>query len=128
MLPSVCPFLGHLYLPQNGKIFQLGKSSIRCNATPVHDQDPIGMLDKIESVGDHEYGLPLAVLSQGLEKEKSSDMRVHRTQDIVEEQDIGIGVECPRESDTRFLPSGKSASSLADHCLIAFGQDLKICL
>jgi len=52
--------------------------------------------------------------------------RVHCRNGVIEEIDIGVGVEGPRQRKTRLLTARKRDPSLTHHCPVALLQDLEV--
>ena len=55
-------------------------------------------------------------------------MDVDRAQQVVEQQNVAVGVERTGEGDTGLLAARQRGSLLTDHCLVAVGEELEVAL
>lgn len=66
-------------------------------------------------MGDENPRLAVKILVDAFPIEMPGDARVYRAQGIVEQIDIRLPVNRPREIDSRPLTSGQRYTSIADH-------------
>lgn len=75
----------------------------------------IRAFEKLQLMSDEYPRLAVKILGDALPVEMPGDARVHRAQGIVEQIEIRLPVNRPREIDSRPLASGQGYTSIADH-------------
>lgn len=94
----------------------------------LHDDDLVGPVQILHSVGGHDDRLVPQVLQDGLLHQELAHVHVHCAQDVVQQVDVLVRVERPGQTDPRLLASRQVHSFLSDLGVDAFVQYLQIIL
>ncbi|KYN05539.1 hypothetical protein ALC62_03530 [Cyphomyrmex costatus] len=81
-----------------------------------------------ETASDKYPRLAMEILGNALPIEMPSNASIHRAQGIVEQIDIRLSINRPREVDSRSLPTGQRYASISDQCHVSLWKLSEILL
>ena len=92
-----------------------------CNLAFLYHDNPIGIADRTESMGDDQHGSTRANLTH-IVLNDFFRLVIEGTRGLVKNQDTRIGDERPGDGDALALSAGQSGAVLAHHGVVALRQ------
>ena len=102
-----------LYFMEDLGLLQLLVSALTFDFSILEDQDSVCVLHVVQGVSYQYHCLRLQVLLDTDRKEESSHVSVHCAQQVVQDKNVGLAVECSREGHSGSLSSRESRSFLS---------------
>ena len=87
----------------------------------VDDRDTVGMLDRSQTMGDHQCGAPGHQAGQRL-LDQVFALCVECAGGFIQQQDRRIDQQCTGDGQALPLPAGQADATLAQRCLVALRQ------
>ena len=100
---------------------QLSMGSMLDDCALDHDDDPVGVTDGGQPVGDHEAGAPRTQRLHGPLHERLGP-GIHRARRLVQDQDRRIGQESTRDRQQLALPRADAGTVVIYHRVVALRQ------
>lgn len=118
--------LVHHYLFECFTVLHEGEGAIGENSSLLHDDDAVRALQVLHRMGWHYYGLAPQVAEDGLLDKELPHMHIHRTQHVIQQINVFIGVDCPGQADPGFLPAREIDAFLTNFRINAIGEEFDI--
>jgi hypothetical protein len=128
----VQPFFGQVLNEKVGKIAllleQLSVSADLTDYTVLEDNNLVHLGQEGDPVGHQDPGLSSqrAARPQHVVKNVLAHMRVHSGQRVVQQVDVRVSVDCPRQGDSLFLAARQVNTLVADLCVVTVGKDVYV--
>ena len=105
---------------------ELGVGSLLGNGTVVQDDDVVSLGKEVECLGDQDTSLAVESVEETFLEDGTSNARVEGSEGVVQQVDVGIGVDGTGQGKTGLLATGQVGTTLDDLTGNTVGETLEV--